>query len=101
MPDLTIENRWVCKSALYFEREVEGTGTTYTVLFTRTPQGPYAYGWRCTCKAFQYGKGKPCKHIERVKAERCGWHQEHDGGEPVDGKCPKCGGNVTTVQVGV
>lgn len=101
MPDLTIENRWVCKSELYFQRTVPGTGTTHTVEYRRTPQGPYMYGWRCSCKAYQFGGGKKCKHIASVRAERCGWNQEHDAGKPVDGKCPKCGGEVTTVQVGV
>ncbi|WP_439627610.1 SWIM zinc finger family protein [Gemmata sp.] len=24
--------------------------------------------WRCDCKGFSYGKGRPCKHVEAVRA---------------------------------
>lgn len=55
----------------------------------------------CNCPAYQYGKGKYCKHIEQVKDQHCGWHQQTDGGELIDGKCPWCGGEVVDIMVGV
>ncbi len=73
--------------------------TIYHVQFEKLPQSAdYEYGFTCTCQAFKFGKGKECKHIKQVKGEWCGWHQQHDGGEPTpDHKCPKCGGEIVGV----
>jgi len=35
----------------------------YDVFFARNPRET-----RCDCKGFAFGKGKPCKHIEAVRA---------------------------------
>lgn len=98
MPDLTIEYFYHCQSAECFSTEVEGNnGKKYKVSYGETPRGPYQYDYHCTCDAFKFGKGKPCKHIKQVKAsgEHCKWMQFTDGGEVVrkDGEavCPKCG----------
>ena len=31
--------------------------------------------WSCTCKAYKFGKGKPCKHIRHV-VELQEWEKE-------------------------
>jgi hypothetical protein len=38
----------------------KNNGTTYNVVLDR------ASGWSCNCKAYQFGAGKPCKHIDTV-----------------------------------
>jgi len=103
MPDFTIENYYVCQTAEDFQTEVKGSKGAYKVTYGIVYGKDTMYGWECTCKAFQFGKGKPCKHITQVKAsgERCGWMQQFDGDEPKDGKCPKCGKPVTVVRVAV
>lgn len=43
--------------------QIRGTqGDTYEVSLVEVAVGPPQ--WRCTCKAFEFGGGKPCKHIE-------------------------------------
>jgi hypothetical protein len=104
MPDLTIEIYFRCTSNDGFSVQIPSSkaGEEYTVRFGRMPPNHECqYDWTCTCKAFKFGKGKPCKHIKEVDNNRekhgfCGWHQFMDGGEPVEGKgmeyfCPRCG----------
>ena len=75
-----------CESAEYAYWEVKD----YIVEYSGSPltnTGEY----QCTCKAFQYGKTRPCKHIkELIKLHRhCAWTGELV--ELVDGnRCPKC-----------
>ena len=99
MPDLTIINEAACESATQHVADVEGSaGRMYRVWFDRTPKGPYQYGWSCECKAFEFGGGKPCKHIATVKANYCGWR-----GMPSqlkDGACPSCGRKAIIVPTG-
>jgi hypothetical protein len=45
--------------------------------------------------------GRLCRHVKQVRHERCGWSQQHNGGAPVNGKCPKCGGDIEAVMVAV
>jgi hypothetical protein len=108
MPDLTIETALVCASALSWSTTVTGSkGFGYVVTWGEVPE-LHGLGWTCTCPAFQYGHGKPYKHIEQVKGDRCSWnaHLEptlqpawsDERGEPC---CPECGGPVVPVQVGV
>lgn len=107
MPDLTVEYHYHCESCRYFRTEVKGSKGTYTVTYGETPRGPYQYDYHCTCDAFKFGKGKPCKHIEQVKAsgQHCNWNQFIDGGQPAekDGEkcCPKCGAAVFSQGYGV
>lgn len=45
-----------------FSVEVEGSHCNiYTVRCTSVS------GWTCTCPAFEFGRGKECKHIKLVK----------------------------------
>lgn len=101
MPDLTTEYYYHCLSAEGFVTFIKGsTGKSYAVHFQRMPRNhPYQYDWECECQGFQY-YGK-CKHIEQAKTQRCGWYQFTDGGEPVNGKCPKCQGDIRSQGHGV
>jgi hypothetical protein len=113
MHDLTIETALTCATNVHFETTVPGSkpGTTYTVTWGRTydPKASYQYDWSCTCHAFKFGGGKPCKHIKAVEASkaRCGWNGclepfvtpgTDANGEPC---CPECGGPVEVFRVGV
>jgi hypothetical protein len=107
MPDLTIEYHYWCKSNEFWQRKVVGSkGSEYTVLYSKAPRNSkYEYDYSCNCHAFQFGKGKFCKHIHQVKSERCGWNWEAACGSsairPANKKCPKCGGELLVIKVGV
>lgn len=102
MPELSIEYMRMCASNEGWSREVEGSGgRKYTVTFGRVFGQEHDHGYSCTCPAFRFGKGKPCKHVAAVRGERCGWHQQFDGGRAGDGKCPRCGGETVVIRVGV
>ena len=105
MPELSIVYASWCESNERYEKQVEGKSGKYLVRFGPTIGGSHAYDYTCSCPAFQYGKCKYCKHIEAVKDERCCWNHDVIMGsfeeEPTDKKCPKCGGNLLTVKVGV
>lgn len=100
MPDLSTEYYYQCKSSEHFSTEVTGSkGQAYTVSYGYTPFGPYQYDWDCTCQGFKFRKS--CKHVELAKKLWCGWYQFTDGGEPVNDKCPNCGGEITSRGHGV
>ena len=108
MPDLTIEYFYHCESAESFSTQVEGSnGKKYTVSYGFAARGPYQYDYTCTCAAFKFSKGQPCKHIEQVKAsgKHCNWQQFDEGGELSEqgGEkcCPKCGSPVRSQGHGV
>ena len=98
--DLTTEFYWHCLTAEYWTTQVQGSkGTTYTVRFDRDShknQFEVQYDWSCTCIAYQM-QSDYCKHIKQVQKIRCGWMQFEDGGEPIDGKCPKCGSEIASM----
>jgi hypothetical protein len=102
MPDLTIEHHFHCDTADYFVAMVPGSnGRTHTVTLSRHNKGECQINWACTCEAFRFGKGKPCKHIKAAQKTHCGWMGFVDGGK-VDHKngkpvCPKCGGPVSSM----
>lgn len=98
MPDLTIEIYYHCQSAEDFSMDIPGSkGKTHKVTYGPARHGPYEYDYSCTCHAFKFGKGKPCKHIEEVKksGKHCKWMQFLEGGKVAekDGQkvCPNCG----------
>jgi len=109
MPDLDIVGTWTCATNTFWEHEVESHrgGAKYTVRFEPRPwPHEVQYDYTCTCKAFKFGRGSYCKHIEEVKHLRCGWNyeldvcaeiEEDDGGNV----CPECGGPVEAMRVGV
>lgn len=101
MPDLTIEYYYHCLSAEHFETMVQGSGENkYCVIYGKMTSGnPFEHDWGCNCKGFQFN-GK-CKHIAIAKERQCGWYQFIDGGEPVNGKCPECQGDIKSMGYGV
>ncbi len=94
MPDFINEYFYHCVSTDYFETTVPGL--QYTVNYSSS-KGLFQFDYTCTCKAFKFGCGKHCKHIEQVKNSgvHCNWQQFLEGGKPIltDGQafCPKCG----------
>lgn len=104
MPDLTEVLMYHCITAEEWECKVPSSkgDTTYTVSFGRHHKNPNVqFDYSCTCKGYKFGKGKICSHIEKVHLQRCGWSQFVDGGEPVNGRCPKCGREVIAQRYGV
>ena len=106
MPELTAIYTMVCESTMEYERRFEGSkGERYKVRYGTTPQGPYQYGWTCTCPAFKFSKGKMCKHIKACQPLRCAWNEGALTGSfmdaPEDGVCPECGGPLRAVGVAV
>lgn len=111
MPDLTEMVAWTCATNIHWEKTVTGSkGDVYTVRFVRLHgrelerQG-VQYGYVCSCRGFEF-RGT-CRHIDEVKADRCGWngvleptyHCDHDSeGRPC---CPDCRGPVEPIKVGV
>jgi uncharacterized Zn finger protein len=97
---LTIETFWVCIERETVSVKVEGSkGNSYRVEWSkyRGNRGP---GWECSC--FGYKFRGTCKHIEKVEKQyNCNWHQQFESGEPIDGKCPRCNGEVQAVRCGV
>jgi hypothetical protein len=99
MPDLILERYYHCATA----REWETRIGEYTVKWGFKPYGAVEFDYSCDCKGYRYGKGKYCKHIHQAigLALHCNWTQFVDGGEPVDNKCPKCGGPIESALWGV
>jgi len=99
MPDLTIENSWVCETAETYHEQVG----KYLVRFSAHRIFTNDEGWSCECLGFKYKKH--CKHIEVAKKNRCGWMQQVSGGNVVerDGEyfCPKCGQAAIPVRIAV
>jgi len=93
----------MCKTNEFWQKQVVGSkGSVYTVTFDALSHKRHdvVCDFSCTCQAYKFGK-KYCKHIEAVKGDRCGWHQQFDGGEAINGKCPQCGGEIVGIVVGV
>lgn len=99
----TVEEGWMCSHNSNWSRVIEArSGERYVVSFGRVEnprQRGVQHDFSCTCPDFQFRKvkerGEYCKHINRVKKERCTWHTQFngparpvmEGGEP---KCPLC-----------
>ena len=108
MADLDILSACSCQTNKYWEKKiVTDKGDQYTIRYEFAEYGPYQYDYTCTCPAYKFGRGKHCKHIEKYMGERCAWNRalepgcepaKNDKGEPC---CPRCGGEVFYVQVGV
>jgi hypothetical protein len=100
MADLSIEYFYQCVERGNVCRKFpksKGEGNWVVEWTNYGYNGPH---WHCSCPRFKYHKH--CKHVKQVEAEyNCCWHQQFDGGEPVNGKCPQCGGEVKAVACGV
>ena len=98
-------NYWMCRSCLNFEVDVPGSKphVKYAV------RHGFFHNYRdtlldfsCTCLSYEYNRHRGqryCKHINGVidKGLFCGWDQIQDGLDSADGKCPKCGEDVVTI----
>jgi hypothetical protein len=75
-------------------------GDPHIVRYTRmAPDHPTVMDWTCDCTG--YRMRKRCSHIQRAKADFCGWQQAVDGEDPIrDGEgglcCPRCGAGVVS-----
>lgn len=100
MTDVTRHWTKTCATNHYWTRDVQSdSGNNYTVRYEETPKGPYQFDYTCTCRAFKYGeKGKHCKHIDSVSAERCAWNVNMDLVGDVD-ECPQCGGPLESHEI--
>lgn len=102
MPDLIREYRRWCSSNEQWSTIVHGSKNSYTVTYGKVNFGDYEYGYTCTCKAFEFGQGKECKHIIEAKKQHCRFNHEAccgDGEEVKDDTCPKCGADMTTIVI--
>lgn len=106
MPDLTLQPYYHCESAEHFVTEVVGSkGDKYTVRwdnYSHKNRREVDYDYSCTCMAYKTRPGD-CKHIKQVKESKkhCNWLQFIDGGEPKNGRCPRCGSEVHSQMWGV
>ena len=96
--------KW-CSTNEFFQKTVNGSGSNvYTVTYGKTPpRSQYQYDWSCTCPQHQF-RGGECKHIRKVKEERCAYGSGAVSGSPEKieyDTCPSCGGDVSVVSVGV
>lgn len=96
MPDMTIEAYWCCETAQHWRGTIDGHAVYWGSL---PPSADVGYGFVCDCTGFKYRK--QCRHVKAAEALRCGWQQFVSGGEPVDGKCPRCGGGVSAERYAV
>ena len=104
MRSLDVLPFYMCSSNKFWKHDIKSSdgAKTYQVTFDRLPpSAKYEFGFLCTCDAFKFGKGKECKHIKLAKEHFCGWHQQLDGGELIDGKCPNCNGETVSVMCAV
>lgn len=110
---LDIVVRQTCASNVSYAVDVLASDekTWYRCSYGKLPAGePYAYGWTCGCKAYQFGKRnghglRTCKHVQGAEVGRCGYGIEAFTGDSVevtdDGTCPKCHGPMVSVKVGI
>lgn len=91
MPDLTLENSYVCEQTMPYRTEWRVGGYHQYV--------DHFYNVVCDCDGFRYRKR--CRHSIEVDRNRCTWDKQMGGDVTVDGRCPECGGPVVHVMVGV
>ncbi len=102
MRSLDVLPFYMCSSGKFWSYDLKSSDgkKTYQVTFDRLPpSAKYEYGFSCTCESFKFRK--ECKHINQAKEYFCGWHQQLDGGSPVEGKCPNCNGETVSVMCAV
>lgn len=104
MPDLTTHYFWHCASTESWKMPIKGSrGDDYTVSWNKwghKNQTDVQHDYSCTCQAYEFGKGKHCRHIKIAIAsgEHCNWMQFHTGGDAIEKNgehhCPHCGDKV-------
>ena len=107
MTDMTTQTARWCATNENWETIVFGNNNTaYTITYGTTAQGMhslYHKAYRCTCKAFKYGKTQTCKHIVQVRQQRCAYGWEAAAGSPTEmgETCPKCNGPTEVMSYAV
>lgn len=96
MSDFTTESFWCCTTVRHWQANIDGHRVAWESL---PPSADVGYGFVCDCKGYQFRR--TCRHIKAAESMRCGWQEFVEGGEPVDGRCPKCGGEVTAERYAV
>lgn len=89
MSDLSIIYVKTCAKNVYFQKEING----HTVVFDNRR------GWSCDCDGYKFRR--TCKHIKQAYVEKCSWNSELEEDSDVKDTCPKCGGGLEVVRVGV
>lgn len=91
MPDLTLEVYAFCEQLIPYRKAWNLKGYTQNV--------NHEYELECSCKGYQFRKS--CKHVRELEETRCTWQEFLD--EPMEekDKCPRCGGPVEYMRVGV
>lgn len=105
MPDLTTHAHFQCIDNEYWSAQVKDYVVKWDSVSHKN-RDDVQYDYSCSCKAYQFGGGRHCKHIKQVIEEkrRCEWNDEfHEevAGEPGDRKCPRCGKDVVAYKVAV
>jgi len=101
MPDLMLVNMQICSKG-YGLQQFDIGGYVQEINFDE--RSPYHL---CTCKGYQYGKGKDvfygrtCKHLKEALKKCCTYMEQIDGPPKKKGVCPVCGEKTVTVRVGV
>lgn len=57
--------------------------------------------WACEAYVEYVRTGARLRKMLEMKKPACQWNQYNDGKEPVNGKCPCCGGSLTVLKYGV
>lgn len=101
---------YMCQSVQNWSVDVQSesdASTRYEVCFRKLPEHlkdvrEEEFDFTCSCPHWErrmwHHAHEYCKHVRRVKALHCGWRQDRDGGELVDGRCPKCGALVVELE---
>ena len=106
MIDLTTETRRTCVSNLRWQKQYPSSrdaSVQYTVYYGPVQTGEFSNNYACDCPAGS--RGRPCKHVEQAKQDRCDWGWEAFMGSNTqpnsDGTCPECGEMTEVVKIGV
>jgi len=98
MKPVVIVTMFECPSAVEFQTIVTGRDSTHVVKLDPNVQDRNNPSWQCSCRTF--AARKACPHIEIAQKRWCGWNQATHGGEPVLGRCPRCGQRAKPVLIG-
>jgi hypothetical protein len=111
MGDLTVQTTWICGSNVFWHAQIGKQRVWFGAQYSGARRGQV--GWSCSCSP---GKLNPdCAHVAAARPRRCGWNEElaagaqpeeyrqiqDDGTSTIGRRCPRCGGDVQAIEVGV